>query len=229
MAATAWTFRAFWWFALLVTFTSGCDSSKEVTPGGRPSSAPSSPAPSTTQRENVLPPSRGPLSRRALGGTCPGDAVAQCVAKRTKSRLSSKDIEKLGREVIEECFSTRDTRLLWDQGACLPLDVGVDRRNGRNIELRYHCSDVCPDQGGVGIFYAGVAKEDCCSIGGYPRFDPAWGGYRGCTPPEVPLPRINYRRPDGRLEPATRSPCDPTRIVFEDGTVVIEPERERQR
>jgi hypothetical protein len=143
--------------------------------------------------------------------------------------LSGKEIRRLSSEVIDECFSTDDPKLLWDQGACLPLEVGVDERNGHMVELRYHCSDLCPDYGGVGIFYAGVSKEDCCSIGGYPRKDPAWGGYRGCTPPEVPLPRFNFRRPDGRLAPASSSPCDPTRIVFEDGTVVIDPTRERRR
>jgi hypothetical protein len=151
------------------------------------------------------------------------------VVKRTKRRLSSKDIEVLSREVIDECFSTQDPKRLWDEGGCLPLEVGVDKRNGHLIELRYQCSDRCPEYGGVGIFYAGVSREDCCSIGGYPHFDPAWGGYRGCNPPEVALPQFKFRRPDGQLALASRSPCDPTRILFEDGTVVIDPTRQKRR
>jgi hypothetical protein len=46
---------------------------------------------------------------------------------------------------------------------------------------------------------------------------------RGCMPPEVPLPKFNYsREPGGPMELASRLPCDPSKIMFEDGTIITE-------
>jgi len=110
------------------------------------------------------------------------------------------------------------------QDACLPLTLGNDARNGKAIEVSYHCSDVCPNQGGILVRYAGnISEEECCKHDGYPRHDFAFGGYLGCAPPETPRPVFNFRRPDGTMGLATRSPCKPSEVRFEDGTVVIDP------
>lgn len=62
----------------------------------------------------------------------------------------------------------------------MPAEVG--RHRGYALELSYVCSDVCPDAGGLSLSYTGVAESQCCGIGGEPSYDPAWGGYLGCSP-----------------------------------------------
>ena len=149
------------------------------------------------------------------------DEVRQCVARYAKPKLSPADIKRYLDEGQAACFARDDAEALAAQGACLPLALGQDERNGKTVALSYFCTDICPTYGGVLIHYAGVAEGDCCALGGYPWHDGAWGVYRGCDPPEGPLPKFNYpRRPGGPMDLATRSPCDPNRITFEDGTVI---------
>jgi hypothetical protein len=55
--------------------------------------------------------------------------------------------------------------------------------NGRAVEYRYFCSDMCPQNGYWAKYYKGVAnKEECLKIGGEPETDMAWGGFVGCKP-----------------------------------------------
>lgn len=182
----------------------------------------------------ALHPTPGPVSSSSgsatrlgwniFGGKCSGDEVAKCVAKYAKAALTPADLERFIENGIAACFAQKDPEKLADQGACLPLSLGMDARNGRVVEIVYHCSDVCPSYGAIAVQYANITKQECCATGGHPRHDPAWGGYLGCSPPEIPLPRFNYPRyPGGPMEPATRSPCDPSKIVFDDGTVVVDP------
>ena len=135
--------------------------------------------------------------------------VTRCVDRYFKSVAHGHD----------ECFGRADPKKRAEQGRCLPLSLGVDARNGKVVKVVYSCSDVCPDYGGIGVAYANTSQKDCCAIGGYP-------GQRGCTPPEIPPVqgrRAYYPRyPDGPRELAWRSPCAPEKIVFADGTVVVE-------
>lgn len=64
-----------------------------------------------------------------------------------------------------------------------PKVLGVYSKNGLVLVEIYFCSDVCPLYGGVGIYYQNIStKEECAKINGKDVIDPAWGGYRGCTP-----------------------------------------------
>jgi len=96
--------------------------------------------------------------------------------------LSPAEIRGIPREIIKQCFSLGDKRALANEGACLPLELGVDQSNGRAIQLRYYCSDICPNYGVIGAYYANVSEAECDSVGGGASFDPAHGGYRGCRP-----------------------------------------------
>jgi hypothetical protein len=165
----------------------------------------------------------GPICDRGASD----NELARCVARYSKPRLSPADIRKFIEHGSLECFVRGYPYELAEQARCLPLSLGVDERNGRAVELVYQCSDICPDAGGVLIRYANTSKEDCCAVGGYPWHDYAWGGYRGCTPPEHGVQRRGTRAyypryPDGPREEATRSPCDASKLVFDDGTVVEE-------
>lgn len=115
-----------------------------------------------------------------------------------------------------ECFSWDDATQLAAEAACLPIVMGKDPRNGMILEYGYFCSDVCPTYGKVSLRYAGVSRDDCCSEGGYP----AW---RGCAPPDTPLMKTLQRRhPSAKLEPASRNPCEPNLLTFDDGEIVDE-------
>ena len=160
-------------------------------------------------------------------GPSPDSEVAKCVARYSKPHLSPADIRAFIEHGDRECFVRGDPKRLADQGRCLPLSLGVDTRNGKALEIVYHCSDVCPDYGGVLFRYANTSRAECCATGGYPRHSPAWGSYEGCAPPELSLlgtGNIRYfpRHPDRPWEPGTTSPCDPTKVVFGDGTAVDE-------
>ncbi|MFH1589832.1 MAG: hypothetical protein ABIB43_04665 [archaeon] len=63
-----------------------------------------------------------------------------------------------------------------------PKTLGMYDKNGLTLIEQYSCSDVCPDAGGVSIVYKDVDETKCNEIGGVVSIDPAWGGYRGCSP-----------------------------------------------
>jgi hypothetical protein len=145
------------------------------------------------------------------------------VSRYARAELQPEDIRRWLEVGLGECFAQRDPALLEDEGACLPLSLGRDVRNGKTLELHYTCSDLCPQAGGVMTAYARVDERECCAVGGLPAREPASRGYRGCHPPELRQPRQLQRKVDGgALEPAFRNPCDGG-WHFDDGTVVPGP------
>ena len=87
---------------------------------------------------------------------------------------------------VRGCFADDQAVFAEQAEACLPRDLGPDDANGLSLVARYTCSDVCPDAGGVTIAYAGIGESNCCDEGGQPGFDPAFGGFLGCFPPQEP-------------------------------------------
>lgn len=64
-----------------------------------------------------------------------------------------------------------------------PIVLGQYYKNNLTLIETYHCSDVCPDYGGVSIIFQNIkSKEECAKADGQNLIDPAWGGYIGCTP-----------------------------------------------
>lgn len=134
-----------------------------------------------------------------------------CVKRVAKPRLTKSDVSALRQYGFSTCFDERPYRLLDEQLRHLPIALGVDERTGRVLELDYRCSDVCPDQGRTYVFYASTSFDECCRIGGSPVRDPAWGGYRGCAPPELAFPpkRVDYPRyPGGPRAPVPSTPVE---------------------
>lgn len=141
------------------------------------------------------------------------EKTKKCLLLYSKKEMTSEDITKYIREG-NTCFS-RDPKTLAKEAACfLPMELGIDSRNGQTVELKYFCSDVCPDYGGVVTDYKGVKKEECCKVGGNPTHDPAWGGYIGCQPKEVPLPRFFWPDEKGIMRLAERNPCNPSEVTI---------------
>lgn len=61
------------------------------------------------------------------------------------------------------------------------VDFGI--YNGQVLYRTFYCSDVCPNYGGYLLIYKGInSEEECDEIGGESKYDPAWGGYKGCFP-----------------------------------------------
>jgi hypothetical protein len=110
--------------------------------------------------------------------------VERCVEKYASRELTPAQIDRFLTEGIDACFDRRDPRELAKQAACLPLDLGVDPRNGAAVVVRYACSDVCPDYGRIVVRYLDISEEECEAIGGEVRRDPAWKSYNGCAPTE---------------------------------------------
>lgn len=107
------------------------------------------------------------------------ESSSDCIAEYGGDDLDAEAIDRLASEGLEACFSNPDADLSSE-----PLAVGTDARNGLTLEVFYTCSDVCPEAGWMGVRYRGVEEAGCCAVGGRPGFDPAWGGYLGCAPPE---------------------------------------------
>jgi len=63
-----------------------------------------------------------------------------------------------------------------------PKSLGIYSKNNLTLIEKYYCSDVCPQYGGISIVFENVSKEMCGEIKGIILIDPAWGGYKGCTP-----------------------------------------------
>lgn len=60
--------------------------------------------------------------------------------------------------------------------------LGFDSRNNHMIVRSSRCSDLCPDNAYLGLFYDEVTEENCVIIEGEVVRDPAWKGYSGCAP-----------------------------------------------
>ena len=161
--------------AVVTSWQSPREPSTESTlpPGLRGAAVAQSPPPTPASSENV--------SFR-FGGGCRGDEVAKCVARYAKPSLTPTDIKKFIEEGLAVCFDLRDPEKRGDQGACLPLSLGVDERNGKTVEVRYFCSDVCPDYGRMIVSYASTSEQECNEIGAESLKDPAWRAYIGCLP-----------------------------------------------
>jgi hypothetical protein len=65
----------------------------------------------------------------------------------------------------------------------------VGERNGHKLIRVQRCSDYCPKEimnKSWSVEYAeGTTAQKCRDIGGYPRMNPAFGGYWGCSPDPV--------------------------------------------
>ena len=167
-----------------------------------------------TQMPPPPPPKRSPLRRADCG------KLERCLDNYRRRVASPEDIRAMITEARTECFSAKDPGQLAAEAACLPISMGEDKRNALTLEYSYFCSDLCPAYGKVLLRYEGVPRNDCCSEGGYPRIDSAWGGYRGCAPPETPLIKtLRRRNPGAKLEPATSNPCEPHMLTFDDGEI----------
>lgn len=209
--------------------TAATPDAAKVTPGASVTSGEAPATPSTSAEpppvaSAPVPPVSTPVPPASAHEDPLSNQVTQCLDKYAKPSLTPADIKALIATGIGSCFAVGDPEKLAKQSVVLPRTLGVDARNGKAVEVIYSCSDLCPAYGGITVRYANTPKESCCSAGGHPQRDPAWGGYRGCLPPEVPLPRIKYpRRPGGPPVLATRSPCDLSKVTFDDGTTVIDP------
>jgi hypothetical protein len=149
--------------------------------------------------------------------------VVACVARYAKPQLTPADIRKFVQQGRLDCFVRDNPFRLAKQAEHLPISLGIDARNGKVVEVAYHCSDVCPGQGGTFVRYRNVAENDCCASGGLPMKN--WvGGYLGCAPAVEALGRFYFpRRPGGPTELATEVSCHPTKVKFDDGTVITLP------
>jgi hypothetical protein len=127
------------------------------------------------------------------GGSAGGaNSGCECIADYGGSALDEVALKKLRDEGLPACFHQSDPAMLEVEQACLPSVVGQHLGDGRDIEIYYYCSDVCPDYGRIGVRYTGI-KDDaaCCAIGGIPLHDPGWGGFEGCVPSEIP-PMVSW-------------------------------------
>ena len=153
------------------------------------------------------------------------DHVATCLARYSKPKLAPADIRRFIEQGQSECFVRGDPKKLAKQAVHLPFSLGIDARNGKAVEVVYMCSDICPAYGSTYVLYAGISEDACCASGGLP-LKYSMGGVLGCLPPESPPPLARFyfpRHPGGPPELATRAPCEPTRITFDDGTVMTAP------
>ena len=164
-----------------------------------------------------------PAASSAPPAAEPEEVGLECFGRYAKPRLSHADIQQFVDEGLSRCFANADPVKLLRQAPHHPTFLGIDSRNGKLLEVYYHCSDICPGYGGVNIRYAEVAMEDCCAVGGWALHDPAWGGYLGCAPPESEPTFAFSRVPGGAKEPAKQNPCDPSQVIFADGTSVKDP------
>jgi hypothetical protein len=120
---------------------------------------------------------------------------AECKDAQLMSCLQPLSFETLGASALarvqregEACFS-KDPAVLRRQSSCLPLLMGEDAQGRGKVSMKYYCSDLCPDQGGVVAEFEDLRNvEACCAAGGQPILDGAWGGFRACVVPRGPNP-----------------------------------------
>lgn len=111
---------------------------------------------------------------------CSAPDVVACLQPLAFETLSSADLNRI-REQAPACFS-KDAATLRRQASCLPLVMGMEAQGRGNVEMRYHCSDLCPERGGVVAQLRGPrGVEACCSAGGNPLIDGFTRRFRGCA------------------------------------------------
>ncbi len=123
----------------------------------------------------------------AGAGTTGGSISAcDCLASYGGASMGDDALMTLRDQGLKACFHNDDPAVLDMERTCLPSVVGQHAANGRDIEVYYFCSDLCPDYGHVGIRFSGVEDTPaCCAIGGIPLRDPSWGGFEACVPSEI--------------------------------------------
>jgi hypothetical protein len=138
-------------------------------------------------------------------------ALAACLQRWSATEMTASDIRRFINEGLPDCFPVNNPDVLSRFEKCLPLQVGKDARNGRTLEVSYHCSDVCPAYGRIFLTYRGVFDEkSCCAAGGSPSYKyPGRVSFAGCQPPEMQSPEP-VRDADGNMKLGLRSLCDPT-------------------
>ncbi|MDF3067261.1 MAG: hypothetical protein K0R38_2862 [Polyangiaceae bacterium] len=113
---------------------------------------------------------------------CKTPEVITCLSKYALEELNESALEHLLEEGIHECFAG-DPRILREQGSCLPITLGRDKKSGLPVVANYSCSDICPDRGSILLtLHAKLDRASCCRVGGTPFIDGAFGGYYGCMP-----------------------------------------------
>jgi hypothetical protein len=100
-------------------------------------------------------------------------------------RIGGEALRRLVSDVVATCFGKPGSQELWNQAGALPFTVAIHAGTGKEVHLRYFCSDVCPEYGSVSATLANISEAECCAIGAIPSRDPAWGAYRGCRPAEL--------------------------------------------
>ena len=116
-------------------------------------------------------------------GSCELGACA-CLIEYQQNVISPDDMQQLV-HAIPGCFTTEDPFALEREASCLPFELGIEERTGFPLEVVYFCSDVCPHYGFVLIRYIDVGADECDDLSGEAMYDPAWGGYIGCIPPDL--------------------------------------------
>ncbi|HEX2876098.1 MAG TPA: hypothetical protein VHP33_32830 [Polyangiaceae bacterium] len=146
---------------------------------------------------------------------CSSEELRGCLEPFVKPTLDASDIRRLA---SARCFDIYGTDVLHEAGGCLPLRVGTDAKRRKELVFAFYCSDICPDQGGVALTYEKVSADECCRLEGEPFFDPAWGGYRGCSPAEQAADGgWLLNTPDGKWQRIVQSRC-PGRapVIYEE-------------
>lgn len=116
----------------------------------------------------------------------------ECIASYGGPSMGDDALRLLRDDGLPMCFHQNDPNQLDQERVCLPSIVGQHVIDGRDIEVYYFCSDVCPDYGHVGIRFTGIKDTpSCCAIGGIPLLDPAWGGFEACVPAEID-PQVSW-------------------------------------
>lgn len=161
---------------------------------------------------------RGAARRWATHGLadCSDAELRTCLEPFIKPTLDASDIRRLASAA--RCFNIYGTDVLHEAGECLPLRAGTDAKRGKELVFVYYCSDMCPDQGGVSLTYNQVSAEECCKLDGEPFYDPAWGGYRGCSPAEEAAAGGELSStPDGKWQRIVASRCPGrTPVIYEE-------------
>jgi hypothetical protein len=120
---------------------------------------------------------------------CNDPQLIRCLQPLAFETLSASALARVQREG-EACFS-KDKAVLGRQSSCLPLVMGEDAQGRGKVSMRYYCTDICPDRGGVVAEFEGPRSlEACCAADGQPVLNFAWGGgFRSCVVPRGSNPR----------------------------------------
>ena len=118
---------------------------------------------------------------------CKDQQLISCLQPLAFETLSSSALARVQREG-EACFS-KDKAVLQRQSACLPLVMGEDAQGRGRVVMKYYCTDICPDRGGVVAELDGPRSlEACCAAGGQPLFLGGGSRFRACMVPRGPNP-----------------------------------------